>query len=116
MPMLLAAILVLYPPLSALPQEILFRPLFFRRYGRVLPRGAWPQILLNAAVFGLAHLVYWSWVVALLTFAGGIAFAHAYRVRGSFAEAVILHAVAGGILFALGLGTWFYAGNAVRPF
>ena len=116
MPLLLAAIVVLYPPLSALPQEILFRPLFFRRYGRLLPRGETAQIVLNAAVFSLAHLMYWSWVVALLTFAGGIAFAQAYRVRRSFAEAVVLHAVAGCIMFALGLGAWFYSGNAHRPF
>lgn len=114
-PLLLLAILVLYPPLSALPQEVLFRPLFFRRYGALLPRDARAQVVLNAAVFSLAHLVYWSWVVALLTFAGGVAFAHAYRVRRSFPEAVALHAVAGCVLFTLGLGTWFYAGNAERP-
>ena len=116
MPLLLVAIVVLYPPLSALPQEILFRPLFFRRYGVLLPRGETARIVLNAAVFSLAHLVYWSWVVTLLTFAGGLAFAHAYHVRRSFPEAVALHAAAGCVLFALGLGAWFYAGNARRPF
>ena len=116
MPLLLGAIVLLYPPLSALPQEILFRPLFFRRYAPLLPRGATPQILVNAAVFSLAHLMYWSWVVTLMTFAGGIAFAFAYRVRRSFPEAVALHAVAGCVLFVLGLGAWFYAGNATRPF
>ena len=116
MPLLLAAIVLLYPPLSALPQEILFRPLFFRRYGRLLPRGETAQIVLNAAVFSLAHLMYWSWVVTLLTFAGGIVFAQAYRVRRSFPEAVALHAVAGCVIFALGLGAWFFAGNATRPF
>ena len=115
-PLLLAAIVLLYPPLSALPQEIVFRPLFFLRYGRLLPRGATSQILLNAAAFSLAHLVYWSWVVAMLTFAGGLVFAHAYRVRRSFPEAVALHAAAGCVLFALGLGAWLYVGNAVRPF
>jgi hypothetical protein len=30
-------ILVLYPVVSALPQELLFRPLFFRRYGSLFP-------------------------------------------------------------------------------
>lgn len=116
MPLLLLAILALYPWLSALPQEILFRPLFFRRYGTLLPRDPRAQVALNAAAFSLAHLLYWSWVVALLTFAGGLAFAHAYRVRRSFPEAVALHAAAGCALFAVGLGAWFYAGNATRPF
>ena len=31
------AIMALYPLLSALPQELLFRPLFFRRYGALFP-------------------------------------------------------------------------------
>ena len=31
-------IAALYPLLSALPQEIVFRPLFFRHYGALLPR------------------------------------------------------------------------------
>ena len=114
-PALLLAILALYPLLSALPQEVIFRPLFFRRYGPVLPGGR-AALALNAGVFALAHLMYWSWVVAALTFAGGLAFAHAYAVRGSFPEAVALHAVAGGVLFALGMGAWFYTGNVVRPF
>lgn len=114
-PGLLLAILALYPVLSALPQEVIFRPLFFRRYGGVIPGGR-AGIVLNAAVFSLAHLMYWSWVVAALTFAGGLAFAHAYAVRRSFPEAVALHAVAGCTLFALGMGAWFYTGNVVRPF
>ncbi|MEM7321213.1 MAG: CPBP family intramembrane glutamate endopeptidase, partial [Pseudomonadota bacterium] len=36
-PELLAMIWIAYPFVSALPQELLFRPLFFRRYGAILP-------------------------------------------------------------------------------
>lgn len=114
-PMLLLMIILLYPILSALPQEVVFRPLFFRRYGALLP-GLRPALVLNAGVFSLAHLMYWSWVVAGMTFFGGLAFAWAYEARRSFALAVVLHAVAGLILFTLGLGVWFYSGNVVRPF
>ena len=109
------AILVLYPFLSALPQEIVFRSLFFRRYGPILPP-AHAALLLNASVFSLAHLLFWNWIVALMTFAGGLVFAWAYEVRGSFPFAVVLHAVAGNILFTAGIGTLFYAGAIVRPF
>jgi len=114
-PGLLLMILVLYPLLSALPQEILFRVLFFRRFGALLPgvRGA---IVLNGVLFSLAHLMYWSWIVSAMTFVGGLVFAWAYEVRQSFLLAVALHAVAGWILFSLGMGVYFYAGNAVRPF
>jgi uncharacterized protein len=113
-PALLAMIFALYPILSALPQELIFRPLFFRRYGALLPGGR-VGIVLNGAVFSFAHLMYWNWVVAAMTFAGGMVFASAYLHRG-FPLAVILHSVAGWAVFALGLGVFFYSGNVVRPF
>lgn len=115
MPELALAIVLLYPLLSALPQEVVFRPLLFRRYGALFPdpRAA---LVLNAAVFALAHLMFWSWIVAAMTFAGGLVFAWAYERRGSFALAVVLHAVAGNILFLVGLGMFFYTGNVARPF
>ncbi len=114
-PVLWLLVLLLYPVLSALPQELLFRPLFFRRYGALLPRG-WPRVVLNASAFALAHLMYWNVVVGVMTFAGGLVFAVAYEVRRSFPLAVVLHAVAGWILFTIGLGIFFYSGNITRPF
>ncbi len=114
-PALLAMILALYPVLSALPQEVVFRPLFFRRYGGLVPAG-WPGIVLNAALFSLAHLLYWNWIVAAMTFAGGLAFARAYQLQQSFPQAVVLHAVAGWVIFTFGLGIFFYTGNVQRPF
>ncbi len=115
-PGLMLMIALLYPVLSALPQELVFRPLFFRRYAAILPRGVTAQILLNAGLFSFVHLMYWSWIVAAMTFSGGLAFAWAYRVRGNFPEAVVLHSLAGIVVFALGLGIYFYSGNVVRPF
>ena len=114
-PEFLAMIWLAYPVLSALPQELLFRSLFFRRYHAVLPNGR-AAYLLNAALFSLAHLMYWSWIVASMTFAGGLLFTWAYRQRGSFFYAVLLHAIAGNIIFAAGLGIYFYSGNVQRPF
>lgn len=113
-PLLWIAILLLYQLLSALPQELLFRPLFFLRYAPILPRQG--AVLVNAALFSLAHLMYWSWTVAVMTFAGGLVFAWAYRDRGSFPLAVALHAVAGAMLFTAGMGMFFYSGNVLRPF
>lgn len=114
-PLMLLAILTLYPLISALPQELVFRPLFFRRYASILPDTN-AAILLNAAIFSLAHLMYWSWVVAIMTFFGGLIFAYAYEKRGSFPLAVILHSIAGNIIFLVGLGIYFYSGNVTRPF
>lgn len=114
-PMLLAMIWVLYPVLSALPQELVFRPLFFARYGALIP-GGWAGITLNAALFSLAHLMFWSWIVAAMTFFGGLAFAYAYRVQRSFPQALALHSIAGIVVFTFGLGIFFYSGNVERPF
>ena len=114
-PVLMLAIAVLYPLVSALPQEIVFRPLFFRRYVGILPRGR-RIMLANAAIFSLAHLMYWSWIVAAMTFAGGLVFAWAYEEKRSFPLAFALHSVAGVALFTAGMGVYFYSGNVVRPF
>ena len=101
-------ILLFYPIVSALPQEVVFRPLFFRRYGDLVPAAA--AIWINAALFALAHLMYRDWIVLGMTFSGGLAFAWAYHRRGSFWTAVAMHAVAGGIVFTIGLGRLFYSG------
>lgn len=115
-PELLVMILLLYPLFSALPQELVFRPLFFRRYASVLPSALWARIGLNSLLFSWAHLMYWHWVVLAMTFSGSLAFAYAYEGKRNFPEAVVLHAVAGNIVFALGLGFYFYSGNVARPY
>lgn len=114
-PALLAAVWLGYPIASALPQELLFRVLFYRRYDAILPDGL-QGALINAAIFSLAHLMYWSVVVSLLTFAGSLIFTYAYLRRGSFIYAVLLHAVAGNILFTAGMGAYFFSAAVVRPF
>ncbi|PIE13596.1 MAG: CPBP family intramembrane metalloprotease [Rhodobacterales bacterium] len=114
-PEIMVMIALFYPVVSALPQEIVFRALFFRRYARILPRGT-GVLFLNAALFSLAHLMYWSWIVAVMTFVGGVVFAWAYELRQSFALAVVLHSVAGVVLFCVGMGVYFFSGNVVRPF
>lgn len=111
MPELWLMIMALYPLLSALPQEVVFRPLFFRRYGGLFP-GVGAAAAVNALLFGLAHLMFWNWVAVGLSVVGGAIFAHGY-LRGGFAMAVVLHAVCGAIMFTSGLGMFFYHG-AVR--
>ncbi len=108
-PQLWLMILLLYPFLSALPQEVVFRPLFFRRYGGLFPSGR-VALVVNAAVFSLAHAMYGHPLVLAMTFAGGLAFAWAYEHRGSFLGAVLMHAVAGQVIFTSGLGRLFYSG------
>jgi len=109
-------IMALYPFLSALPQELLFRALFFERYGVLFGwRGdgapmPWLAIIVNSLCFGLAHLFYWNWVAVGLTAAGGLAFAYAYTRLRSFPLAFLMHVAAGQLIFTLGLGLFFYHG------
>ena len=106
-------IMVFYPLLSALPQELIYRPLFFRRYGTLFRR---PQAALaaNAVAFGVGHLFYQNPVTILMTMVGGLAFGYAYQRTGSFLLAFFLHAVAGQIVFTAGLGVYFYHGAVGR--
>lgn len=102
-------ILIFYPFVSALPQEIVYRALFFGRYG-MLFRGKGAALAANAAVFSLAHLFYWNWPAVILTLAGGALFAWAYREKQSFLYAWLMHSLAGQIVFTTGLGVFFFHG------
>lgn len=102
-------IMVFYPIFSALPQEIIFRALFFRRYGSLFSSPA-VALVANAAAFSLAHLFYQNAVAMGLTLAGGLIFGFVYEWLGSFRLAVLLHAIAGQIIFTAGLGVYFYHG------
>lgn len=110
----LAVLWVFYPLLSALPQELIFRVLYFHRYAPLIGTDRAAR-LVNAAVFSLAHLMYWSAVVAVMTFAGGWIFARLYQDKG-LPAAWMAHAIAGNMLFSVGMGAYFWSGNVVRPF
>ncbi len=102
-------IMVLYPFLSALPQEIIFRALFFRRYGHLFASDR-VALAVNTVVFAFAHVFYENPVAIGLTFAGGLIFGWVYQRYGSFLLVVVLHAIAGQIIFTSGLGIYFYHG------
>lgn len=102
------AIMALYPFLSALPQEVVFRALFFERYGTLFPNRT-VLVFVNGLAFAVAHLMFWNWVALTLCFAGGMIFALGY-LRQGFAQAALLHAAAGMVVFTTGLGTYFFHG------
>lgn len=108
-PDLWLTIMLLYPLLSALPQEMIFRVLFFRRYG-VLFRDDRTALAANTAAFALAHLFYQNAVAIGLTAVGGLIFGWVYQRHGSFLLVLVLHALAGQIIFTAGLGIYFYHG------
>ncbi|MCP5071723.1 MAG: CPBP family intramembrane metalloprotease [Rhodobacteraceae bacterium] len=111
-PVMLLLIAALYPLLLVLPQELIYRPLFYCRYGRLF-RSENQAVWANATLFSFAHLMYWHWVVFTLTFVGSFIFSNAYLRQNSFPQALVLHAAAGIAIFASGLGWLFYSGGYV---
>lgn len=109
-PLLWLAILLLYPLVSALPQELIFRVFLFHRYRSLFPD---PRILplVSAGVFALAHLVLGNWVALLLSLAGGLLFAYTYARTGSLALVTLEHGLWGNWLFTVGMGSYFYGGH-----
>jgi len=106
-----ALVMLLYPVLSATPQEILFRSFFFRRYGALFP--AHTLTAASALAFGWAHIVLHNWVAVTFCAAGGFIFARTYEKTKSLAAASLEHALYGCWVFTLGLGVYFYHGLAV---
>lgn len=110
-PKFLPFLAVGYTLILALPQELVFRALFFERY-EFLFSSQKSAIFVNAVLFSFAHLMYWHWVVMVLTFVGSFIFTWSY-LRGSFLEAWAYHAIAGFMIFVSGLGWLFYSGGYV---
>jgi membrane protease YdiL (CAAX protease family) len=109
-PELWMLIMIAYPVASAWPQEVIFRSLFFERYGSLFP-GKWTLIAANGAAFGFGHLFYDSWVTIGMTAIGGAIMGWAYLTQGrSMLLAWVLHALAGQLIFTSGLGVFFYSG------
>ncbi|MCQ8877006.1 CPBP family intramembrane metalloprotease [Pseudoalteromonas shioyasakiensis] len=102
-------LLVLYPLLSVLPQELIFRTYFFHRYKRIMPNKT-VRIVISAAVFALAHIVYANWVAVLLAFLGGLLFSYTYAQSRSTFVCVIEHSLWGLWMFTLGIGQYLDAG------
>tara|TARA_Y100000739_G_C20572622_1_gene448530 strand:- start:320 stop:949 length:630 start_codon:yes stop_codon:yes gene_type:complete len=108
-PRLWIFIMIAYPIISVVPQELIYRPLFFIRYKNILPSGQL-LVLLNAICFCLIHLFYWNFVALFLTLVGGIIFSQIYHENRNFLEVVLYHSAGGCIIFTTGLGRYFYSG------
>lgn len=103
-------VMLLYPLLAALPQEIIFRCVFFHRYRDLFPC-PWLMIAVNGLSFGLFHLFYANWFAPVLSGLGGCLFAWRYTRSQSLPVVAIEHGIWGNLLFTMGLGWYFYSGS-----
>ena len=100
-------IMILYPVLSAFPQEIVYRSFFFKRYGNLF-KNKKVLIFVNAFLFSFAHIIYLNPIVILFTFIGGLIMAESYSKHNSLIKVSIEHGLYGDIVFTSGLGAYFY--------
>lgn len=113
-PEIIPFLLVFYPVFSALPQEVIFCSFFFKRYEHYFGSG-WLMVVVSAAVFAYAHVLFINPVAPPLSFIAGLIFAHTYRKSHSLALVTIEHGLYGNALFVIGLGWYFYHGALMSP-
>ncbi len=106
-------IMLLYPLMSVIAQELVYRTFFFHRYGLLFGRAWWLAILLNGALFGLGHIVIGTPLAIYGTAATGALFAWRYAITRSFWAVFIEHTLWGWLVFTVGLGRYFFTGVGI---
>lgn len=100
-------ILLLYPLLSALVQEIVFRAFFAYRFERII-KGHFLFLLSNGILFAYIHSVFGNVIAVVFSFIGALLFMSTYLKTRSVAMTTIEHALYGNLIFTLGIGRFFY--------
>jgi len=96
-----------YPVFSAYAQEIIYKTFIFWRY-RLIFSNRMTFILASSISFSFLHIVYYSPVSMVLTFVAGLYLAHVYLQTRSVLFTAILHGIFGILVFAVGLGQYFW--------
>lgn len=104
-----ALVMVCYPVFSVTPQGFLYRWFYERRYAPMFPKGV--GLVVGAAVFSFAHILFRNPYALAFTFVGGLFFLGSYRATGSLVFANIEHALFGDFLFTVGWGAYFFEGT-----
>jgi membrane protease YdiL (CAAX protease family) len=111
-PYIYLAVVIFYPILSVIPQELVFRKFFFYRYRINIP--GFTYILFNAIVFGFVHIAFGNYIAVMFTVLGGLLFAGTYRKTNSLTLVTVEHTLYGILIFTLGLGEFFYHNNGLN--
>jgi hypothetical protein len=106
-------IILLYPAMSVVVQELVYRTFFFHRYGALFGGAWWLAILLNGVLFGLGHIVIGTELALYGTMATGALFAWRYATTRSFWAVFVEHTLWGALVFTVGLGRFFFAGVGI---
>lgn len=105
-PILWLQLVLLYPLLSVLPQEVICRAYFFFRYQKLFPTRH-IMVLGSALAFAAIHIVYHNLPALLLSAVAGWFFADTYAKSFSFRLVWLEHSLYGIVVFTAGLGPFF---------
>lgn len=98
-------ICLFYSLFSVLPQELLYRSFFFKRYESLIKNPS-TLIAINAIAFSVAHSLFQNIYISMLTLVGGFVFALTYHKSKSLFLTSVEHAIYGSWLFTLGIGEY----------
>ena len=96
----ISTLLLFYLFFSVIPQEIIFRFLFFYRYKDYFDQNE--ILLLNSLVFCFCHIIYFDIYILLFSFFGNILFSFNYMKNKSLLLVTIEHFLIGQTLIILG--------------
>ena len=103
-------VMVLYPVLSVIAQELVFRTFFFHRYGPLFRDAKWLAVLTNGAVFGFGHIIFGNIIAVFGSMVVGFLLAYRYYHTRSFWAVWLEHTLYGCLVFTVGLGGFFFTG------
>ena len=95
-----SVLLLFYLLFSVIPQEIIFRFLFFYKYKDYFNK--FEILLLNSLVFSFCHLIYFDIYILLLSFFGNLLFTFNYMKNKSLLVVIVVHFFLGQTLIILG--------------
>ena len=95
-----SVLLLSYLLFSVIPQEIIFRFLFFYKYKDYFNK--FEILLLNSLVFSFCHLIYFDIYILLFSFLGNLLFTLNYMKNKSLLVVIVEHFLLGQTLIILG--------------
>ena len=95
-----SVLLLFYLLFSVIPQEIIFRFLFFYKYKNYFNK--FEILLLNSLVFSFCHLIYFDIYILLFSFFGNLLFTFNYMQNKSLLVVIVEHFLLGQTLIILG--------------
>ena len=95
-----SVLLLFYLLFSVIPQEIIFRFLFFYKYKDYFNK--LEILLLNSSVFSICHLIYLDIYILLFSFFGNLLFTFNYMKNKSLLVVIVEHFLLGQTLIILG--------------